>query len=405
MDILFVVPYVPNLIRVRSFNLIRHLAVRGHRLTVVTVWAHDQEREDVEQLKRYCYQVRVAHLPLWRSVWNCVRALPSSIPLQAVYGWQPELRAHLADAALTAEVIHIEHLRGARYGLFLRSQLAKSKRRTPIVWDSVDCISQLFRQAAGRSQRLISRGLTRFELRRTERYESRLLHEFDRTLVTSASDREALLALSPSDQTQPPMTVLPNGVDLDYFMPNPAVARELATLVMSGKMSYHANVTMLLHFVKDILPRIQDRRPDVKLCVVGKDPPREVLALAQSPAISITGTVSDIRPYLQRASIAVAPIAYGVGIQNKVLEAMACATPVIATPQAVSALRVQAGQDVLLAHEPEAFADTVLGLLADQQRQRRVGDAGRRYVETHHPWSAIAAQLEGVYNEVLSVRR
>jgi len=161
---------------------------------------------------------------------------------------------------------------------------------------------------------------------------------------------------------------------------------------------------MLLHFVNDILPSIRVRRPDVKLCVVGKDPPREVLALAQSPAISITGTVSDIRPYLQRASIAVAPIAYGAGIQNKVLEAMACATPVVATPQAVSALGVHSGQDVLLAHEPDVFADTVLGLLADPPRQQQVGRAGRRYVETHHPWSAIAARLEEVYHEVISVR-
>jgi sugar transferase (PEP-CTERM/EpsH1 system associated) len=404
MDILFVVPYVPNLIRVRPYNLIRHLSARGHGLTVFTIWTNDQEREEVEQLKQYCHQVRAVHLPLWRSGWNSFRALPSSVPLQAVYCWQPELMAPLSDAALSADIVHVEHLRGAQYGLHLRTRLAKIGRQAPMVWDSVDCISLLFRQAAAQSRRRLSRWLTRFELRRTEKYEGWLIDQFDRVSVTALADKEALLALLSPKQMLPAITVLPNGVDLDYFSPNPLVAREPATLVISGKMSYHANVTMLLTFVKDILPRIWGKRPEVKLCVVGKDPPREVLALAQNPAITITGTVSDIRPYLQQASVAVAPIAYGAGIQNKVLEAMACATPVVATPQAVSALGVRSGRDVLLAHEPEAFAETVLRLLNDPQQRLQVGQAGRRYVETYHPWAVIAQQLEEVYNEVISIR-
>ena len=404
MNVLFVVPYVPNLIRVRSYNLLRHLSVRGHRLTLLTVWANEREREEVEQLKPYCHRVQAVCLPRWRSWWNCLCALPDSTPLQAVYSWHPELTMRLAEASREADVVHIEHLRGVRYGLYLKSHLANHSRRPPIVWDSVDSISLLFRQAAERSKRRLSRWLTRFELRRTEQYEGQLVNQFERVLVTSPTDKEALLSLSSFAKRLPLITVLPNGVDLEYFAPNPRIVREPATLVMSGKMSYHANVTMLLHFVKDILPRIWSRRPDVRLCVVGKDPPREVQALADNPAIAVTGTVKDVRPYLQRASIAVAPVAYGVGIQNKVLEAMACATPVVATPSAVSALRVQPGQDVLVAHEPQAFADTVWHLLEDPQQRLRVGQAGRRYVETQHPWTAIVAQLEEVYNEVLSAR-
>ena len=373
-------------------------------MTVLTLWTNEQEREEVEGLKQYCDSVQAVYLPAWRSWLNSLQALPGSTPLQATYGWQPELVSRLARAKFEADVIHVEHLRGAPYGLYLKSQLAKAGRKTPIIWDSVDCISLLFRLASGRSQKLFSRWITRFELGRTEQFEGWLTGQFDEVLVTSLADKEALLSLLPAEYELPSIAILPNGVDLDYFAPDPDTTREPATLVMSGKMSYHANVTMLLHFVHDILPLIHTRRPDVKLCIVGKDPPGMIRALAQNPSIVVTGSVPDIRPYLQRATMAVAPLTYGVGIQNKVLEAMACATPVVATPQAVSALNVLPGRDVLVAREAEAFAETVLDLLEAPQRQRQIGEAGRRYVEKHHPWAVIAEQLEEVYNEVISVR-
>jgi len=404
MDILFVVPYVPNLIRVRPYNLIRGLAARGHRLTVLTVWTDEHEREEVERLRDYCSDVKAVYLPVWQSWLNCLRSLPGSVPLQAMYSWHPQLMANFAEAVVKADVVHVEHLRGAPYGLYVKAQLAKAGHKIPIVWDSVDCISLLFQQAAGRSTKPFSRWITRFELSRTEQYEGWLLSQFDQVLVTSLADKEALLSLLPSEHGPSSISILPNGVDLDYFEPDPHGVREAATIVISGKMSYHANITMLLYFVREILPLIRSRRPDVKLCVVGKDPPREVRALAHNPSIFVTGGVPDIRPYLRRATVAVAPVTYGVGIQNKVLEAMACATPVVATPQAISALGVLPGRDVIVAGEPEAFAEAVLDLLESPRRQRQVGEAGRRYVETHQPWAASAAQLEEVYNEVIGIR-
>ena len=120
MDILFIVPYVPNLIRVRPYNLIRSLSDRGHRLTVLTVWTNQHEQQEVERLTQYCDKVQAVYLPAWRSWWNCLQALPGSVPLQAMYCWQPELMAHIAGAEFKADVVHVEHLRGAPYGLYLK---------------------------------------------------------------------------------------------------------------------------------------------------------------------------------------------------------------------------------------------------------------------------------------------
>jgi glycosyltransferase involved in cell wall biosynthesis len=123
--------------------------------------------------------------------------------------------------------------------------------------------------------------------------------------------------------------------------------------------------------------------------------------LGGSPGIRVTGTVEDIRPYLNQATMALAPIVYGVGIQNKVLEAMACATPVICSPQAVSALKVDVGKDLFVAKDPEEMSRTILDLLDDPERQQQVGWAGRRYVEVHHRWGEMANALTQVYDSAI----
>ena len=402
MNIIFVVPYVPNLVRVRPYNLIRQLSNRGHRVTVMTIWSNEQEREDIKELQQFCHSIEAVHIPLWRSFWNSLVTVPTSHPLQASFSWQSDLAQRLrsltdhGNGRVRYDVVHLEHLRGVRYGIYLKS----TNPQIPIVWDSVDCISHLFRQTASKSGRRFNRWLTQFELHRTERYEAHLLSQFDRVLVTSSIDRDALTKLASSPHTLWPITVLPNGVDLDYFQPDNSIYRESETLVVTGKMSYHANVAMVSHLVKEIMPLIWTDRPNTKLMIVGKDPPRNMVNLSKHPAITVTGTVKDIRPYLQRATIALAPLTYGAGIQNKVLEAMACCTPVVATPLAVSALNLHHGQEILVSQEPESYAKSVINLLENPDYRYKVGQAGRKYVEEHHHWGVIAGQLEGIYHEV-----
>jgi sugar transferase (PEP-CTERM/EpsH1 system associated) len=406
MRILFVVPYTPNLIRVRPYNLLRALGERGHEVTVLTLATNEAEWADAEALEDGGRQVIALPINRLRSLANCLAALPGSTPLQAVYSWQPQLARRLAGLVRSTngrspfDVVHVEHLRGARYGLRL---LDSGGSQPPVVWDSVDCISHLFRQAAEQSNNRTRRWLTRIELERTARYESELIRRFAHVLVTSPVDREALLALPASaGKAAPSITVVRNGVDLDYFRPAPETVREKATLVFSGKMSYHANVTMVLHLVREILPRVWEQRPDVRLLIVGKDPPREINELAHArQRIVITGTVPDIRPYLQRATLAVVPLVYGAGVQNKVLEAMACATPVIAYQPAVAALSARIGEDVIVAQNADEFAAQLICQLEDSDNRQRIGWNGRHYVESYHDWDRIAAGLEAIYLSLL----
>jgi len=399
MRILFIVPYVPNLIRVRPYNLIRHLTKLGHEVTVVTLQSGPAEAADVIQLEKECYQVLAFDLPRWRSFWNCLLALPSSRPLQSVYCWQPEMAKVLGGLAqgengrAPFDVIHVEHLRGVKYGLALRGL----NPAVPVVWDSVDCISFLFEQAVAQSKSGFGRFVTRLDLNRTRRFEGMVTGEFNQVLVTSPADKEALLRLRPSELPEPPITVLPNGVDLDTFRPNETIERDPATIVVSGKMSYHANVTMVLYLAEQIMPLVWARRPDARLVVVGKDPSPSIQKLAANPQITVTGTVPAVVPYLQQATLSVAPVPYGAGIQNKVLEAMACATPVIVSPQAAKALTAVPQKDYLIADSPPVFAQAILALIEDPQQCRKLGENGCQFVCKNHDWQQIAGRLVEIY--------
>lgn len=405
MNILFVIPYAPNKIRVRSDNLIRYQVARGNQVTLLTLYSNEMDRASIKDMEAGGVQVISYPLPIWRSLMNTAFGVLTGDPLQSFYCWQPQLAQKLEEFASSGkfDVIHVEHLRGVRYAQDLLRKMAgpvkAGNQYPPVVWDSVDCISYLFQQSAEKSKRQLSRLITRFELNRTKRYEARMAQLFDRTLVTSSLDKEAFSSLLPGEALGEKITVLPNGVDLGYFQPAADGKREPATLVISGKMSYHANVSMVMYLMENIMPHIWAKRPEVKLWIVGKDPPQDIRDLGKSDGVTVTGYVADIRPYLRHATVALAPLTYGAGIQNKVLEAMACATPVVATPRAVAALSTRSGQHLIVEQDPEAFAQQVLRLIDDPSLAGQIGRAGREYVETYHDWSTIAGQLEKIYIE------
>jgi glycosyltransferase involved in cell wall biosynthesis len=297
------------------------------------------------------------------------------------------------QAETAFDIIHVEHLRG--------SELSCGVRNAPIVFDSVDSISLLFERVCHSGPTWRSRLLARLDLARTRRYEGQLLDRYSRVLVTSPRDRDALAELSSNRTIDGRLAILPNGVDLDYFSPLD-IRRDPATVIFTGKMSYHANIAAALDLATTVMPIVWTKLPHARLVIAGKDPSAELLALKADPRITVTGTVPDLRPYLAQATVAVSPMRYGVGIQNKVLEAMAMATPVVSTPQAVTALQIQAGQDVVVATTPPEMAKAVIDLLLDDTRSQQLGQRGRYYVETHHDWKVAAANLESLYRKVLT---
>lgn len=406
MNVLYIVPYTPNPIRVRPYQLIRALARRGHRVTLATVWENAREKQELDEFIKNGVDVIAAPLTKQQRIYNSLRTLPTALPVQANFCRSPQLLRsvglRLNAHAQELDIVHTEHLRGAEYGVWLLDQMQAHglRKRIPVVWDSVDCISYLFEQAVRyNSASPIRRMIMRLELGRTRRYEGRMANRFDRVLVTSQADRQALLDLSGGTA---PVSVLSNGVDLAHFFPADSL-RHPDTVVFSGKMSYHANVAAALYLATQVMPVVWEKKPSVRLIIAGSQPAPAIRQLAESQPerVTVTGRIPDMRQPLQEASVSAAPLLYGAGIQNKVLEAMACATPVVASSRALAALTVQPGKDCLVADTPAAFADALLRLLNDDTLCGQIGAAGRRYVERNHDWGRIGAALDDIYCSVI----
>lgn len=421
MHILFIVPYTPTPVRTRPYNFLRQLHAQGHHVTLATTWSSPEEEAALHTWRHLGVRIMAVPLPRSRILPNTLRALITGEPLQASYSWHPGLASQiLSEISSTPhpyDIAHVEHLRGSQYALHL------GRRTTiPVVWDAVDCISLLFEQAAQHSRSFFGRRVTRLELSRTRPYEGWLISQFDRTLVTSPADKAALESLAAQfsrnkkSVTQqrvpvppkrgpftPAVTILPNGVDLAYFTPG-AGPRDPATILFTGKLSYHANVTAALHLVQDIMPLVWSERPDARVVLAGQNPPGSILRLPGSYAgkVEVYSNVPDIRPYQWQATLAVAPLVYGVGISNKILEAMACGTPTIAAQHTLSALAARDGLDLLTATDATTWAAKIITLLQRPDLCQKLSAHGRAYVEKRHNWGYITRLLVEIYQETMS---
>jgi glycosyltransferase involved in cell wall biosynthesis len=396
MRILFVAPYVPSPIRVRPFQWIRALAKLGHRVRLVAVqppedlWLHDVPVRDS------CESIDLFPLDRKRTILNAISVLPQRVPLQAAYSRHPAAEARIAALAEDCDVVHIEHLRGAL--------LTERVVGVPQVIDAVDSIAALFEQTQHYAASWRHRLMARADLRRTRAFEASFATRFDRTVVSSDRDAAAfsgLVGASVRDR----IVAVPNGVDLEYFRPVIGGRdADAPTILFSGKMSYHANEAAALRLVQRVMPLVWTRRPDTRVVIAGKDPSSAVRALAGDPRVRVTGFVDDLRPFFSTATLVMAPLVYATGIQNKVLEAMACGAPVVASPKACEALNAVVGRDVLIGSDDRDLATLASKLIDEPAWRRQIAENGRRYVSFHHDWTEMARRLLAVYGDALSAR-
>src|SRR3989440_1208594 len=402
MRILFVTPYPPSRIRVRGYGFLTQLQ-RAHQVTIMAQCASEQELADAEKLRSQGFEVLAVQESKMRSASQSAMALFNSLPLQVAYGRSARFTqaAQQLCAQRPFDVVHVEHLRGI-------ASMQQIARTHPLVWDAVDCISLLCKHTIVAGPSRAVRMVALLEHQRTRRYEAKTLSQLQHTVVTSEHDRQAMIELLrthtrdfTSEEPGAGISVIPNGVDLEYFRPL-QLERQRFNLVFSGKMSYHANVATALYLYHQIMPLIWQHRPEATLTIVGSKPPKTIQALGNDPRVQVTGYVEDMRPYVGRAEVMLSPMVYSVGIQNKVLEAMALGTPVIAAAQAAAALGTQAGRDLLVATSAQDFADATLRLLDNAELRANLSLYGRTYVEQHHEWRVLANRLVDVYQQAIA---
>ncbi|MFN0206708.1 MAG: TIGR03087 family PEP-CTERM/XrtA system glycosyltransferase [Planctomycetota bacterium] len=251
--------------------------------------------------------------------------------------------------------------------------------RAPRVMEFGDLDSEKWHQYSQETSGISSWVYAR-EARTLLKYEQRIARTFDSSLVVSKAEAETFL-----ERTGVAPHIVGNGVDLQRFSPSPSIAKIPGLIVFTGIMNYRPNVDGCVRFATKILPLICTKYPNAKFRIVGAEPSKEIRALA-SDRIEVTGPVRETADHLRAAVVAVAPLRLGRGLQNKVLEAMACAVPIVASPNATAGVDARAGEHFLLANSDEEFAASVLKLLHSPDAAARIGAAARAQMEVRYRW-------------------
>lgn len=388
MRILYVMPYAP---RVRGLNFIKELA-KKHEVDLVSITTNAQESKNLECVAHFCHTVREFKIPAWRSLLNCAIALPSPIPLQVAYCYSSSLVRALVKMIEddSYDIVHVEMIRAAYVIRHVRHMV-------PTVYDSVDSRTVYLRQLARTRKNPFAKLLAIEELLKMKRYEAKICRRATRVIVISEEDRQAIRALGLTLDA----TVVNNGVAIRKTQP--AMKRQGNKVIFLGRMRYYANIDAVLNFYRTTWPLILTGCPDAHFLVVGMNPPKKISDLGKDPSVTVTGYVEDVQLYIDTAKVAVCPIRLGVGVQNKILEAMESALPVVATPLGCEGIVVTPGQDILVGANPREFASAVIALLCDKDLNRRIGENGRRYVETNHRWTKQCELLEGLYSKEIGI--
>lgn len=383
-DVLFLahrVPWPPDRgDKIRAYNVLKHLAARGR--VHVAAFADDPadlERESGLDLG----ECRV----VWRGKSQAVagvQALAAGKPVSLTAFDHPEMRDAVADliARYAIDTIYVFSSQMAQY-------VPAGAR---FIMDFVDMDSAKFETYGATTG-----GFTGWMMRR----EARLLQAFEAQVAARAdaslfvSEEEAALFRDRTGAAR--VRAVSNGIDTVSFAPHAPFERRDAggpTIVFTGQMDYRPNVEAVCWFVEAVLPQVRLAHPEVRFAIVGRKPDAAVQALGAAAGVTVTGEVADVRPWLAAASVVAAPLKLARGVQNKVLEAMAMARPVVASAEAATG--IEHGGTIEVATTAEAMALAIAGLLADPARAAALGAAARQRVVDHYGWDARLATLDGI---------
>ena len=234
----------------------------------------------------------------------------------------------------------------------------------------------------------------RMESKRLRRYEARIAQEFDRIFLVSEIEKDLFVSKIGEAKVGNVMA-LPNGVDLTYFDNSykSQLKENKPTLVFTGVMDYWPNVSGVTWFAKEIFPKVREVYPNCQFFIVGKNPVPEIKALGRLPGIIVTGFVKDVRDYLSIADVSIVPLKMARGIQNKILEAMAMAKPVVTTSKALEGIQATPGKEVLVSDSAQDFARYIIDLLSNPQLASTIGQNARAKVQSSYSWKVSHAIL------------
>jgi sugar transferase (PEP-CTERM/EpsH1 system associated) len=380
--------------KIRSYNILRQLA-RQHSVTFFSFYAaHDPD----------------LHTDL-KNLFERVVTVPLKIPAPKSSAEMREYGVRLFSAEPYGITKYCRHevrealrllLEQNSYDVILCDFMAAAgvipwDSPTPKVLFTHNVEATIWRRHYEIAGNAIWKAISWLEWRKMEAAERRYLRLADRVLTVSETDRDAFASFLALQK----LTVIPTGVDVEYFQPTPAEETP-NSLVFTGSMDWLPNEDAIFYFADAILPLIKLQCSDVSLKVVGRSPSRKLQVLVESEKrIRLTGWVNDIRPFVARGSVCIVPLRIGGGTRLKIFEAMAMAKAVVSTSVGAEGLAVRSGENILLADTPNDFAESVISLLRDAKRRRQLGTAARTLVQENYSWTKVADDFARTLQEVV----
>jgi glycosyltransferase involved in cell wall biosynthesis len=385
MRILYILPFVPWHIRVRSYNLIPRLA-KEHEIYLLCLCGSPEEEARAEPLRKYCRDVRLVRHRRSRALLQCAIALATPIPLRIAYFFSRAMQREVLNAVVefSPDVIYTERWRALQY--------VPPDMPVPIICDPTDSML-LYNDRLMRTGVWWERLVGFEESLKFRSYEGKIANRASAVIFCSRVDLECVRRLAPAARYD----LVPNGVNRQEFFLKQPHEEESNTIIFTGNFAYRPNRHAADFFLQHIFPLVRQQIPTARFMLVGSGASRYLKRESQkAPGVEVIDFVPQLRSYIARAAVAVAPITVGSGVSNKLGEAFATGTAVVATSLACGDMPVRDGEHLLLADKPQAFAEKVVQLLRSPDLRGRLARQARSLVEEYYDWDIVYRSMQRV---------
>ncbi len=393
MKLLFLTHTSPNPpddgMRSTCYALLREMS-KTHEVSLLSLVESDQEAKQIGEIRPWLKNLEVVKHDIPRSIFRRIQNILFENTPFCVVQFMSEAFAKKMRDLISKEKFDLVHFTSINI-----SGYWDCLGNTPGLFFPHDSVSMQFHRNAGQEPNWLKKFYLYAQSRKARHFEKTMIPKFTKTVVVSEVDRQWILKFLPQAQ----IPVIPGGVDPERFKPL-NISDDFPSVIFRGVMNFIPNMDTVLHFHKEILPLIRKEFPNLKFYVVGKLPPPEILALHDGKSVIVAGLVPSIQEYMAKATVNICPMRSGSGMKNKVLEAWAMERAVVASSIACDGIDISDEKDILVADEPQQFADAVIRLLKDPSLRASLGRAGREKCIRQYTWAYVATMFEKVYKEM-----
>lgn len=366
--------------KIRAYHLIKNLS-QHHQLTLFSFYRQEKQRRYLRHLEQFCQKIILFKRMKAFSMRHFLTACQPKLPFPIALYWSSELKEELKREIASGgyDLIHFES--------FYTSLYLDQTLSTPQILGTENIEWQVYQQYA--SQQKLG-PLLSLEIWRTRKFEEKTWRQADACLAVSPENKKEIEKASGRK-----CYLVSNGVDLDFFSFWPRQPQKPATILFVGNFKYIQNQDTARFLIYKVMPLLKRRLPNLKLLLVGRQPPKDLKAYVKSD-------VEDIRQVYQKADLLLAPIRIGSGTKFKILEAMASGLPVITTKVGIEGIPARDTREVIIQDEPEGMAESAVSLLKNRYCYQQIVRMARKLVEENYDWKKIGCQLAKAYQQIIN---